>query len=77
MCIWNITFTICVFPYAKPTLNASLLQNKFTILLSKRSSYEACPESIRPFLISRDLENWSPGLDVTWQPVRGDLTGHL
>jgi hypothetical protein len=20
------------------------------------------------------LENWSCGLDVTWQPVRGDLT---
>jgi hypothetical protein len=22
------------------------------------------------------LENWSCGLDVTWQPVRGDLTAH-
>ena len=22
------------------------------------------------------LENWSRGLDVTWQPVRGDLTVH-
>jgi len=23
------------------------------------------------------LENWSRGLDVTWQPIRGDLTVHL
>ena len=22
------------------------------------------------------LKNWSCGLDVTWQPVRGDLTAH-
>jgi len=22
------------------------------------------------------LENWSHGLDVTWQPVRGHLTVH-
>ena len=22
------------------------------------------------------LENWSRGLDVTWQPIRGDLTVH-
>jgi hypothetical protein len=24
--------------------------------------------------ILKVLENWSHGLDVTWQPVRGDLT---
>jgi hypothetical protein len=23
------------------------------------------------------LENWSRGLDITWQPDRGDLTAHL
>ena len=23
------------------------------------------------------LRNWSHGLDVTWQPVRGDVTVHL
>jgi len=23
------------------------------------------------------LENWSLGLDVTWQPVKGHLTSHL
>ena len=34
--------------------------------------YEACPESIHPFY----LANRSPGLDVTWQSVRGDLTVH-
>jgi len=22
------------------------------------------------------LQNWSRGLDVTWQPVRGELTAH-
>jgi hypothetical protein len=23
------------------------------------------------------LENWSGGLDVTWQPGKGDLTAHV
>jgi len=23
------------------------------------------------------LENWLSGLDVTWQPVKGDLTAYL
>jgi len=23
-----------------------------------------------------NLENWSSGLDVTWQPVRGNLSVH-
>jgi len=37
------------------------------------TQYEGGPESIQPF---EYLDNRSYGLDVTWQPVRGDLTVH-
>ena len=33
--------------------------------------YEGCPESVHQF---EYLEKQSCGLDVTWQPVRGELT---
>jgi hypothetical protein len=36
------------------------------------TTYGACPESIQPFWISQPV----CGLDVTWQPVRGDLAVH-
>ena len=37
-----------------------------------------CARSIQKVSIHFEyLENQSYGLDVTWQPVRGDLTGHL
>jgi len=37
------------------------------------TSYEGCPENIHPFGY---LEKSSRGLDVTWQPFRGELTVH-
>jgi hypothetical protein len=46
-----------------------------TYMLSyQKLEYEVCPESIQPF---EYLEKRLHGLDITWQPVRGDLTVHL
>jgi hypothetical protein len=39
---------------------------------NKNKNYKVCMESHFEY-----LENQLLGLDVTWQPVRGDLTAHL
>jgi len=40
---------------------------------SEIQGYQACPENSSHFAY---LENRSLGLDITWQPFRGDFTAH-
>jgi len=40
-------------------------------------TYRNCTRAVRKVSSHFEyLENWSRGFDVTWQPVRGDLTAH-